>query len=304
MAIVVAEKLFEMFVIIVVGFAAFRFRLIDAHSNQRLSNLLLMIVSPCLIFDSYQIEFRQELFSGLLYAVGAAALTYVVCIGLSEVMISRKKQDSEIEKIAAVYSNCGFIGLPLIDGILGAKGVFYMTAYITVFNILIWTHGLAVIGASGNLRTLCRNLCTPAIIAILLGVVCFLLRFRVPEVLGAPIEMIGNMNTPVAMIVAGANLAQSDILKSLKNPRVYYISFLKLVLLPLASLAVLALLPVEFDVLFSIFIAVACPTGAMEIMFAERYGKNARYATELFIITTVMSVVTIPLLAAVAGWVL
>ena len=304
MAIAVAKKLFEMFVIILVGVAAFRFRLLDARSSRSLSSLLMMIISPCLIFDSYQIEFRQELLSGLLYAAGAAALTYVVSIALSEGMISRKKKDSEIEKIAVVYSNCGFIGLPLINGILGAEGVFYMTAYITVFNLLIWTHGLAVMGAGGNLRMLLRNLCTPAIIAILTGMVCFLLRLRVPEVLGTPIQMIGNMNTPVAMIVAGANLAQSDIFKSLKNPRVYYIAFLKLVLLPLASLAVLALLPLKFEVLFTIFIAVACPTGAMGIMFAERYEKNARYATELFLITTVLSVLTIPLLSAAAGWLL
>ena len=113
-------------------------------------------------------------------------------------------------------------------------------------------------------------------------------------------EMIASMNTPLGMIVAGANLAQGNILKSLKNKRLYYLSFIKLIVYPLAGLVVLWLLPLEFEVAFTVFIALACPAGASVIMFAQRYDRDAYYASEIFVITTLLSVVTIPLLSIVA----
>ena len=149
---------------------------------------------------------------------------------------------------------------------------------------------------------------TPAILAVVTGVICFLLRIHLPELLTYPLGLIANMNTPLAMIVAGANLAQADLLKCLKKPRVYLVSFLRLLMLPALSLLLLWVLHItislDFTIAFTVFIASACPVGAVSIMFAERFGKDSSYATELFVVTTVLSLLTIPLISIPAAFLL
>lgn len=317
MASIVALKIIQMFIILSVGVIAFKTRLIDKSATAKMSNLLLMVISPMLSFMSYQTDFSAELLHGLLLCLLASVLTFVISILLSELIFrpghasravspdvsgladgtGSSSDLSGIEKLSVVYSNCGFIGVPLVNSLFGSIGVFYLTAYLTAFNVLLWTHGIRAMGETFTLKTLWKKLMTPAILAIAAGVVCFLAQIRLPEVLSYPLGLIANMNTPLAMLVAGANLAQADILKCLKKPRVYLVSVVRLILIPAISLIFLRMMHLDFTVSFTVFLAAACPAGASAIMFAERFGKDSSYATELFVLTTVLSVVTIPLIS-------
>ena len=145
-----------------------------------------------------------------------------------------------------------------------------------------------------------KNFLSPAIIAVIVGIILFLFQLRLPQFIENPLEMIASMNTPLGMIVAGANLAQGNILKSLKNKRLYYLSFIKLIVYPLAGIIILWLLPLEFEVAFTVFIALACPAGASVVMFAQRYDRDAYYGSEIFVITTLLSAITLPLLSIIA----
>lgn len=300
MSLIVIKKIIEMFIILLVGALIYKVKIIDDVSTKHLSNVLLMLVSPLLIVESYQIDFNKELLYGLLWALLASFLTFLFMIIVSEFLFHGDRNRSSVEKIAVSYSNSGFIGIPLISGVLGDKGVFYMTAYITIFNVLLWTHGVLLMGDSEGLKGAWKNFLSPAIIAVMVGIILFLFQLRLPQFIENPLEMIASMNTPLGMIVAGANLAQGNILKSLKNKRFYYLSFIKLIVYPLAGLVILWLLPLDFEVAFTVFIAVACPAGASVIMFAQRYDKDAYYASEIFVITTLLSAVTLPLLSIIA----
>ena len=178
MAAVVTEKIIEMFLILLGGVIVYKAGLIDDKTVPKLSNLLLMFISPLLIFQSYQMEFEMRLFYGLLWTLTASAVTFAVTIVLSELLFRKKGERTPVEKIAVIYSNSGFIGLPLINGIIGSEGIFYMTAYLTVFNLLLWTHGVLVMGSAGSFKEMCKNLLTPTIIAIFAGVVCFVTQLR------------------------------------------------------------------------------------------------------------------------------
>ena len=304
MTLIVIEKIIEMFIILMAGVLAYKTGLIDENSTAKLSNLLLMLISPLLIFQSYQMDFDTKLLYGLLFTLLASAITFICCMILSQFAIKKGIENGCIEKIAVIYSNCAFIGIPLINGILGSEGVFYMTAYTTVFNILFWTHGVWVMSGDGNLKGIWKNLLTPAIVAVAIGLCFFIFQIRLPSIVGEPIQMIASMNTPLAMIIAGANLAQGNILKSFKNIRLYFISFLKLIIMPLVGILVLKVMNLDFNVSFTVFIAMACPAGATTIMFAERYKKDAHYAAEIFMFTTVLSAITIPALTLLATWIL
>lgn len=294
---VVVEKIIEMFLIMIGGFIAFKTRLIDENTTKKMSDLLLMLISPLLIFQSYQIDFNMEYFLGLLWTFLASVITFIFMIVISNFLFRGKDERIPVEKVGVIYSNCGFIGIPLVDGILGSQGVFYLTAYLTVFNILVWTNGVWIMGEGGELKSAWKNLVSPAIIAVFLGVLCFLLQIRLLEIISEPIQMVADMNTPLAMIIAGANLAQADLRNSLKNRRLYFVCFIRLIIFPIICVVPLYLMHLEFEISFAVFIATACPAGATTIMFAERYGRDAKYASEIFTVTTILSAVTIPLLS-------
>lgn len=158
-------------------------------------------------------------------------------------------------------------------------------------------------GGAGDFKTICRNLCTPTIIAIFAGVICFVTGIKIPAVIDNPIQYIANMNTPLAMLIAGANLAQSNIVSSLKSLRMYYLCALKLIIFPVIGMLILYIFnfqSFDFNVPFTVFIGMACPAGTSAIMFAERYNKDSLYATEIFVLTTILSLITIPLLSIFA----
>ena len=301
---IVAERICEMLVILLVGVAVYKLGIIDETASKKLSDLLLTVVAPLLLFQSYQTDFDLELFYGLLEVAGASLLISAVGIFAAKFLFPGRDDRGRVEKMAAIYSNCGFIGIPLVDGILGSRGVFYMTAYLTVFNVLFWTHGLSIMDRKGETGGGWKKIFNPSVIGILLGVLCFVARVRLPEVLLSPITMVGNMNTPLAMMIAGISLAQGDIRRSLKNKRLYLLTLTRLVAYPMMGLLILWPMQLEFTMAFTVFVGTACPMAAATILFAQRYDGDARYATELFVVTTALSAVTIPLLSIPATWLL
>ncbi|MCI8960004.1 MAG: AEC family transporter [Lachnospiraceae bacterium] len=305
LTLITIEKIVEMFLILFAGVIASRVDIIDHQTNKRLSGLLLQVICPAMLFMSYQIEFRQERFLGLVLTAALGVASMAAAIVVIQFLVPDKgRANAEIERLSAIYSNCGFIGIPLINGILGSEGVFYITAYITVFNLIIWSHGLALMTGSADIKTVVRQFIQPATIAIGLGIVCFLARIQVPSIVAEPMKMVGDMNTPLAMLVAGCNLAESNLLSALKRPRTYWISFLKLLAEPLLALLILAFVPVNLMVKLAVLVASACPTCAMGTMFALQYNRDSNYASELFAITTLLSLFTIPLVVFLGNVVL
>lgn len=299
------EKITEMFVLILAGVVSCKTGLLDEAMSKKLSNLLLMVVCPCLIINSYQIEYRPELFTGLVLCLFFSAVSFGLDVLISRAVIRPSSgPDAAIERMGIIYSNCAFIGIPLVEGVLGKEGVFYVTAYLTVFNTLVWTHGVALMRGKGTFRESLRHLNTPTIYAIGLGLLLFFGQVRLPAVLAGPVASLSALNTPVAMLIAGVNLAGSDILGSLRKPRLYYIGLIKLIVIPLVTLTMLILLRADRTAAFVVFICAACPTGAMTTLFALKYNRNARYASEAFCSTTVFSLITMPALTALAGLVL
>lgn len=303
LAFITAEKIFEMFLILLIGAAAYRAGFADRETSKKMSAILLNVISPCVIIMSYQIEFQKDLLLELAVTALLSAVSFLMAIIISQLVIRKKgNPDTEVERLSVVYSNCGFIGIPLINGILGAKGVFLMSAYITVFNILIWSHGVMTMnGKAGSFAEIAKNFMRSSTIAIGIGIVFFINRLHLPEVIAAPLSMVGDMNTPVAMMISGINLAESNFLSSLKNSRIYLISGIKLMVIPLMTLIMLLLCKAERTIAITILTAAACPSGAMGTMFALEYNKNSGYASKLFTITTVLSLFTIPAIMLISG---
>lgn len=287
-----------MFILMIVGLACYKTKIISAQTNRGLSSLIATVVNPILIFMSYQTKLNSQLINGLLYAFLFSAISYAIALTLSYVLIRKKENPNcGIERMAVVYSNCGFIGIPLISSIFGAEGVVYLSAYMTFFNVFIWTHGVLTIKGEREKGTLKKIFTAPGIIASIVGLIMLATGFILPPLASEPLTMLSDLNTPLAMIVAGVTIAQTNMLAALKKPRLYLTSLLRLFVVPLITYFVLiALFGTPTMSMMTVVIASACPIGAMCTLFAINYGKDEKYSAELFAFTTIFSCVTLPLL--------
>ena len=305
MFILIFEQLLKMFFIMVLAFVCYRIRLVDQNGNKTVSNLLLLVVNPILIITVYQTEYDPELVRGLLLAFAAAAATHILGIIISTLLIRPKAgADYCIERFNAMYSNCGFIGIPLIGSVLGDTGVFYLSAYMVMFNLFSWTHGVILMEKKFSLKNLREGLVSPMFIATLIAVLLFFLQLKIPSALLDSMNYIADMNTPLAMMVAGFSVAQADIGKMCRNLRLYYTSVIKLILIPLCTIPLLMLFHLPSEVSMTVLIAAACLSATTGTMMAIRYKQNYTYSSEIFSLTTVLAVLTMPVLVLIAEQVL
>ena len=284
-----------MLMLIMVGVLCSKTRLISKASNKELSGFVLQVVNPVMIFMSYQTEYRSELVENLLltFVFSVAAVT-VNIIAAYLLIRDRQGRETQIERFSAIYSNCGFMGIPLINALFGMEGVFYLTAFITVFNIFVWTHGIILISGERDMKKVIKVFYSPTIIAIALGLITFFLRLRLPSEPSRALSYIGELNTPLAMIVSGVTIADTNVVKLLKKPSVYYVAALRLLIIPVILTAILSNIPMDEKVRITVIVAAAAPPAAMCTLQCVRYGKNSLYASEIFAFGTILSIATLP----------
>ena len=305
MFILIFEQLVKMFFILLLAFLCYRIGLVNQEGNKSISNILLMVVNPILIITIYQTEYEPGLVRGLLLSFLAAAVVHILGIVVSTVFIRPGSgPDYLLERFSAMYSNCGFIGIPLIGSVLGDIGVFYLSAYMTIFNLFTWTHGVILMEKKCSVKNIVQGLLSPMFIATLAAIALFFLKIKIPIVLLDSMNYIADMNTPLAMMVAGFSVAQADIGKMCRNLRLYYVSAVKLFLFPLCMIPVFLLLPLPQEVSITMLIAAACPAATTGTMMAIRYRQNYTYASEIFALSTALSVISMPAVVLIAEQIL
>ncbi|HHU71524.1 MAG TPA: AEC family transporter [Clostridiales bacterium] len=296
LAVISLRQIFIMVILMAIGIMSHKANLIDDETNKKLSNFVLMLVNPLVIFLSYQREFQKDLLIGLMVSLFLGIISFILNIFLSRLLFPNKyNKNRATERFATIYSNCGFIGIPLVNGLFGSEGVFYITAYMTIFNLLVWTHGIILISGRKDWNSIKKSLLSPSVIATISGFIFFIARLGLPDIVLEPLNHLGNTNTPLAMIVAGVSIAQTNLKELIKNYRIFYVSFFKLLGLPLLIAASFSLLPFEQTITATSILANACPTATTLIMFAYRYDKNVTYSSQLFAATTILSMITIPI---------
>ena len=214
---------------------------------------------------------------------------------------------SSVLKTSIVFSNAGFMGIPLEHALLGEDGVFYGVAYVVVFNLLFWSWGLVTFCGSlkdVRLRTLFLN---PGSIGVAVGLPFFLFSWKLPEFAGRPVAMMADLNTPLAMIIIGFNLANAKFGPVLRLPKAYVVGFLRLVALPalfLAAVYGLHRAGISFDskMAVAITIAASAPVAALTSMFAVRYARDVSLSVGLVSGTTLLSILTMPPVVGCAMW--
>lgn len=291
-----------MLLLIIVGMFCAKIGFISEKCAADLSKVLLQIVNPVMIFLSYKKEFKKDLLINLGTAALLSLLSFAILIIISEIFFSSKKQkDSEVEKFSSIYSNCGFMGIPLVNAAFGYDGIFYLTAYLTVFNLLAWSHGVIIMSGKKDLKSVLKVFRSPTMIAIYLGLIMFFTKFKLPSLITDFAGYIADLNTPLAMLVAGATVYRSNILESLKDLRVWVVCAVRLILSPILVIILCLLLPFDKTVETTIILVSAAPSATMVTLFAITYNKNSKFASRIFALTTILSCLTMPVLIWLQG---
>lgn len=298
-----------MLILLGVGYGLYKGRLLGDDATKQLSNIALTVIMPIVIFNSYQTEFAPKKLRGLLIALVLSFLAQGLFVAAATIIVRPTNENYQTERFALCYSNCAFMGIPLVDATFGADGVFYLTAFITAFNVFMWTHGVVLMSggekrsAKERLKNLLKILISPAILAVLLGLVFFFTGLRLPDILQTSLNYLGSMNTPLAMLVSGATIAKSGLLDCFKSRRVYFLQAFKLIIVPVLLTALfvpLRMFGVDGMIVNTVLIAAATPTASATIMFAYKFGRNEKCASDHFTLSTIASIVTIPLIVTLS----
>lgn len=307
----VAAQVGVLFALMAVGAVCRRVRLVDEASVKGIVNVLLLVVTPCLIIDSFQRPFDSSMMHGFFWAFAIAVSAHVAIILFARLFSHGDDRSRPVLRLAMVFSNAGFMGIPLEQAILGAEGVFYGIVYVVVFNFFMWSWGLyemkfkvesekfKVGFRAKDLRPMIVN---PGTVGIAIGLPLFFASVSLPAILKTPISLLAGLNTPLAMLVIGFYLAGADFRRVVRMPSAYLAAAVRLVVFPLALLALLYPLRSHFprEMMLALVTAASAPVAAMVSMFASKYGRDVDLSVGLVSGTTLLSILTMPPVIALA----
>ena len=305
----VSKQVGVLFALMVDGFLCNRRKLLNAVAIKGVTELLVLIVTPCVIVHSFiQQKFAPSLLGDLGWALAMSVFAHVVGAAIAFLCLhDRNPNRGGVLRFATIFSNAGFMGIPLEYALLGADGVFFGAMYVVVFNLVCWSLGVAVMcrGMKNvGLRALFVNAGT---VGVALGLPFFLFSLKLPEVVGRPVAMLADLNTPLAMIMVGWYLAETDFRPVLRCGAAYGVAALRLVAVPLVVIAAFACVRACVPALNSVMAvaistAAAAPTAALTTVIAARYDKDVSTATSLVSGTTLLSILTMPPIVGFALW--
>lgn len=297
LASTVSYQVVIMFLLAGIGALMFRSGKISLEGSKSIGSILVNLSLPAVIINGFLVERTPERITGLLLSALLAAVTLALAI-LAAWVCFRK---DPIAQFAAAFSNPGFFGIPIILSCLDSGAVFYIAAYVAFLNLLQWSYGVSLLTGTTENITPKRLLTAPFVIAIEIGAFFFLTGFPVPGILAKAVTHLANLNTPLAMFATGVYLAQTDPKKMVRKAVLYKISVVKLLVVPLLAMVMLALLPkAYFDLKLTLLIAAACPTGTNIAVYAQLHNRDFGYAVETVAVTTILSLLTLPLVTQLA----
>lgn len=285
--------------IMALGFLLGKFKLISEHTNKQLTNLLLTVFMPASLFMAFKSEYDQNsanlFFSGLL----AGTLIMLVLIILAKIIFNKKWMKKELSReaqFAMIFNNATFLGYPIVESTFGPSGILAYCGFIIAFNIALFSYGIWLFEQKFSIKLLLNIIFNPNIIAVILGMVVFLIGIKLPSFLTDSIKYVGGATTPLSIICIGFMLSQAKLKKVLTKWKLMLTAIIQLTLGPLITWGILTLLQFPAEVIQVCTLIQALPTATSLGLFAVKYGGNEAESSELVTISTIFSVATLPLM--------
>lgn len=293
-------KIAQLFIVMVIGFALVKMRVVKTDQSVVLSKLALYLFMPAAIINSFNVKLTSEILSGFALAVGAGIALHIMLLGV-DAIFARAAKGTAVERASVMYSNAGNLIIPIVSFVLGDEWVIYSLGFMSVQLCFIWSQGIRLF-ERGKKFDLKKVLLNPNIIAIAVGLVVMLSGLTLPDFVSEITGSLGGVLGYVGMLIAGMTAAGLDFKKMAKYPRLYLSTAMRVIVCPTLSLALLLALralvqiPSSEEILLISFLATMTPSAATIMQLAQVYDTEVDYSVAINILTTLAACVTMPLL--------
>lgn len=299
----VGKQVLILFLLMAAGFILGKAKLIGDQGSVNMSNLVMYVVSPCMMIVAFQRTLVRSDLRDFGIAIAMAAVIHVIAIVLGTVFLRRgDKAHLGAWRFATVFGNCGFMGYPLMTALLGTIGVFYGSAFVVVFQILAWTWGVYALTGDKKRLSWKPILLNPAVLYVPVALGLYLLQITLPDILYTPIKYLSELNTPLPMVVVGYQLSHADVTTALKGAGNWITLVLRLIVMPLITIALCLVLGLNSTVSMVLCIASATPPAALLGMFTARFGGDKSLASSIVSVHTALSVLTMPVVVGLGQY--
>ena len=299
-SILLMQQIVQLFLMIFMGYLIVKTGLVRDDDSKVLSKIILYLIVPCVIINAFQVDYTTDTVKGLLIAFAASVMTQVVLL----IVISaagKLLHLNEVEIASVYYSNSGNLIVPIVTFILGQEWVLYGCVFMSVQLVFLWTHCKKIISreASYDWKKIILNI---NMISIFIGVILFFTGIRLPEIIGNTLASVGTMIGPASMIVTGMLFAGMNLKQIFANKRVYFITFLRLIVVPLIALVLIKLSNLASfsadgnKIMLIVFLAIITPSASTVTQMCQVYGNDSRYASAINVMTTLLSIITMPVM--------
>lgn len=299
---VVFQTMLKLFLLLVLGFVLFKCHIFDEYTNKKISALIVNVASPMLIISSIAgVEGSNK--SIVFLMIGAGILMYIGFIILGKIinrLFPFPKKDWPVYECMAVFANTGFMGYPVLLDVFGQEAVFYASLIHMAFNFFVYTYAIMCLtkGDDSEFKLNFKQLLTPGIILIFVGIFIYLFDIQLPSVLMDTINSVGSLTAPLSMMMIGSSLAVYPIKDSFTDWRSYVFAFVRLMIVPFVTMIMCRLLHIDAYYANITIITNAMPVGSMVLMLATQYNANVKIVTRNIVVSTLLSVITIPIVVA------
>ncbi len=298
LSLILAKKIFSLFIIMIMSMALVRFKILKAADSKIMSILLLYLFFPCVILESFQIDFTPEIQHGMLLSTGAAVVVQALLLFMG-VALKKTLHLNAVEQCSVIYSNAGNLIIPLVVSVLGPEWVIYSSSFLAVQLVLFWTHMKSVMAneAHMDLRAVFTN---ANMLAIFAGLVLLFTGWRLPVPVNDALHSLGLVIGPSAMIIAGMLLGDMSWEKIKSYKRVPLVAFLRLIVMPLGVLVLLkysgiaSFSPHGTTILLITLLATATPSATTCVSMASLYDNQPEYASVINVVTATLCTITMP----------
>lgn len=293
------EIMVILFTIVVLGYALCKLGYMGDKFDQKLSSIVIDVTCPALILSSVMgAELPDR--SLILPLLGIGFLTYILLLVFGfwvPRFVAKSRDEQGMIGFALMFANVGFIGYPIVSAIFGPKAVFYAALLNIPNTFFIFTAGVMLVKGEHNMKSLsAKVLFSPAMIAAFVAALMVAFGVRTPDIIAHPVTMVGNITIPAALMVIGSSMARLPLKEIIGSPKVYVASLLRLVVVPLSVYFLFRFCGVS-DVINNInTVIIAMPVASYGTMFCMKYGRNPSLMTEMTFVTTLGSILTIPLI--------
>lgn len=291
--------------IMVVGMIARQFNVITDELTKKLSKILVCVTQPALIIMSMQLDFSGELMKNG-SVVLLISLVYHIVVAVIALFVYRGTpgREQKVYNIATIFGNCGFMGYPVLMAMFGDVGLFYGAFFVFVFNLFIWSYGVFILSQGTKQKVdIKKCLINPGTISSVVGLLLFVLKIKLPVVVGDAFTMIGDVTFPLSMLVVGAMINLKDLKSIFNSFTTYFYLILKLLMLPVLTLLISVLLKLSVDMIYLCVIMSSMPSAAYVVVFSELYKADSKLGARLVGASTILSVGTIPLVLTLTNWI-